>query len=369
MKRACILFVLMTLPVLQLAQTRQTTPAADEAVRRTPRTAFNDGDFLEFDFPSLHIGIAEYEEGPTGATVFYFPKGAAAATDVRGGSPGTTNTDWLELGYEGLGLDAICFAGGSWYGLEASSGVRAELLASKRLNPFEEVANVAGAIVYDFPGRMNVVYPDKELGRAALRAARPNRFLLGARGAGRNVTVGKFIGREFSERAGQGAAFRQVGATKVLVFTVVNSLGAIVDRQGRTVRGLRDPQTGARLTQADALRRMTARAEASSNVAPPTDARKPMPANTTLTLVVTNQKLDYWQLKRLSVQVHAAMGAVIQPFQMQADGDVLFAATTGEVENPRLPLNALATLAAEAAKDAVLSSIPRESESQPNGRR
>ena len=142
---------------------------------------------------------------------------------MRGGAPGTTNTDWLQLGYEGPGLDAICFAGGSWYGLEAASGVRAELLATKEKNPFEGVANVAGAIVYDFPGRTNTIYADKELGRSALRAAQPNRFPLGARGAGRFVTVGKYVGREFREQAGQAA--RSVGgATKIAVFTVVNAL-------------------------------------------------------------------------------------------------------------------------------------------------
>ncbi|MDQ3258284.1 MAG: P1 family peptidase [Acidobacteriota bacterium] len=355
--------MLISLP----AQTTVTLPSDDGVNKLTPRTSF-EGAQLEFNFPSLQIGVAEYEEGPTGATVFYFPKGAAATVDVRGGAPGTTNTDWLQLGYGGLGLDAICFAGGSWYGLEAASGVRAELLATKTKDPFTEVANVAGAIVYDFPGRMNTIYADKELGRAALRAARPNRFPLGARGAGRFVSVGKYIGSNYREQSGQGGAFRQSGATKIAVFTVVNSLGAIVDRQGRVVRGLRDPQTGARLSPAEAMRRLIERAELPVT-APTPETQKPMPTNTTLTLVVTNQKLEYWQLRRLAVQVHTSMGRVIQPFQMQADGDVLFAATTGEVENARLPLGTLALLTSEAAYDAVLSSIPREPEFRPGARR
>ncbi len=350
-------------PVLPVAQTGPPATSTNDLARPTLRTP-SDGDFLEFDFPSLYVGTAEYEEGPTGATVFYFPKGAVAAVDVRGGAPGTTNTDWLQLGYGGLGLDAICFAGGSWYGLEAASGVRAELLATKTKNPFEEVANVAGAIVYDFPGRANTVYADKELGRAALRAARPNRFPLGARGAGRFVTVGKYLGRDYSERAGQGGAFRQVGVTKIAVFTVVNALGAIVDREGKTMRGLRDPRTGARLSQADATRLLIERAAPLPKPAPTPAAHKPMPSNTTLTIVVTNQKLEHWQLRRLAVQVHSSMGRAIQPFQMQGDGDVLFAATTAEVENSRLALNTLAILASEAAHDAVLSSIPRETGSR-----
>ena len=52
-----------------------------------------DGPSLDFDFPEMRIGVAEYEEGPTGTTVFYFPEGVKAAVNTRGGSPGTLNTD------------------------------------------------------------------------------------------------------------------------------------------------------------------------------------------------------------------------------------------------------------------------------------
>ncbi|MBD3334877.1 MAG: 6-aminohexanoate hydrolase, partial [Candidatus Eisenbacteria bacterium] len=47
-----------------------------------PTTSF-DGPALSFDFPAFHVGVAEYEEGPTGCTVFYFPQGATAAVDIR----------------------------------------------------------------------------------------------------------------------------------------------------------------------------------------------------------------------------------------------------------------------------------------------
>jgi 6-aminohexanoate-oligomer endohydrolase len=84
-----------------------------------PKTEF-DEPILRFDFPSIHIGVAEYELGKTGCTVFYFPKGAIAAVDIRGGSPGTimAGDAWV---------DAICYAGGSLYGLEAATGVRLTL--------------------------------------------------------------------------------------------------------------------------------------------------------------------------------------------------------------------------------------------------
>jgi L-aminopeptidase/D-esterase-like protein len=171
-----------------------------------------EGRALEFDFPALRVGVADDPRGPTGVTVFWFPARVSAAVDVRGGAPGTAETDLLRLGYEEPTVDAIVFAGGSAYGLEASAGVRAELLATgERGTGFDRVAVVPSAIVYDWGGRNNAHYPDAELGRAALRAARSGHFPLGAHGAGSHVSVGKYFGPRYRERAGQGGAFRQVG--------------------------------------------------------------------------------------------------------------------------------------------------------------
>ena len=189
------IIVALLLALLSMAPSDEGGPRlGDGQVPLEPRTAF-DGPALVFDFDSILIGTAEYEEGPTGTTVFAFPKRATVAIDVRGGGPGTTGSDILRLGYETPFVDAIVFAGGSAYGLEAADGVRAELLTTgKRGTGFDDVAIVPGAIVFDFLGRTNSVYPDKHLGRASLRAARPGRFFQGARGAGRHVSVGKYFG-------------------------------------------------------------------------------------------------------------------------------------------------------------------------------
>ena len=205
----------------------------------TPRTSF-DGPALEFDFPGLEIGVAEYDEGPTGCTVFHFPQGAASSIDVRGGSPGVSGA-----GYELI--TAICLAGGSLYGLEAAAGVASELLARREYRTgWMDIPIVAGAIIFDWGRRDNAVYPDKELGRAALRAAREGIFPLGPHGAGRSASVGKVFDYEEGEPAGQGGAYRQVGSTKVAVFTVVNAIGAIFDRDGAVVRGHYDRGSGVR---------------------------------------------------------------------------------------------------------------------------
>jgi 6-aminohexanoate-oligomer endohydrolase len=296
-----------------------------------PLTEFT-GPALEFDFPGLRIGAAEYEEGPTGCTVFHFASGAMIERDVRGGSPGLFgDLDWV---------DAICLAGGSLYGLEACTGVAAELFAQRDYDTgWGAIADVTGAIIFDYGPRENAVYPDKELGRAALRAAREGHFPLGQRGAGRSATVGKTFGFEHAEPGGQGGAFRQLGDTCVAVFTVVNAVGAVVDRDGNVVRGHFHQPTGARRALVEGIEaRVTG-------------------GNTTLTVVVTNQQLDRWLLRQLGRQVHTSMARAIHPFHALTDGDVLFAATTNEVENDALDSLTLGVVASELAWDAVLAAV------------
>src|SRR6266508_2868701 len=273
-----------------------------------------DGPALEFDFPGLRIGVAEYEEGPTGCTVFHFTGGAMLERDVRGGSPGLFgDLDWV---------DAICLAGGSLYGLEACTGVAAELFAQRGYDTdWMSIAAVAGAIIFDWGPRDNAVDPDKDLGRAALRASREGRFPLGRRGAGRSATVGKTFGFEYAEPGGQGASFRRLGPTSLAVFTIVNAVGAVVE-------GIEARVTG-----------------------------EPPPGNTTLTVLATNQKLDRELLRQLGRQTHASMARAIHPFHALTDGDVLFAATTNEIENEALDSVTLGVLASELAWDAVLSAV------------
>ena len=125
------------------------------------------------------------------------------------------------------------------------------------------------------------------------------------------------------------------------VFTVVNAVGAIIDRQGRVVRGSLDPSTGERLRVADA-----------GLPAPPP------PGNTTLTVVVTNQILGGWSLRQLARHVHSSMARAIEPLHTISDGDVLYAVTTNEIPHDKgLNEYVLGVLASETAWDAVLASF------------
>lgn len=306
-----------------------------------PVTEF-DGPALEFDLAGVEVGVAEYEEGPTGCTVFRFPEGAALSVDIRGGANGVVGADY---GF----THAICLAGGSLPGLEAAAGVSAVLHEDLRgplrwggASPFRLVS---GAILFDFARRDTAVYPDHALGSAAARAARPGWFPLGGRGAGRSAAVGKFLyGDEGAEPGGQGAAFRQLDGTRVLVCSAVNAVGGIVDRDGTVVRGHLSPRDGLRHRALDAI-------EAGARPAPPPRGR-----NTTLTVVVTNARMNERELRQFGRMVHTSMARAIDPFHTTTDGDVLFAVSTGEVEST-IAADALGLAAGETAWDAVLAAV------------
>ncbi len=313
-------------------------PLSNDALLLEPQTTFG-GPALTFELPGLAIGVAEYAEGPTGCTVFKFGHSAVGAVDIRGGAHATLYTEALHNG-EGK-LDAVCLAGGSFYGLEAATGVAAELLAQRAYSPhWGNIALVSGAIIYDYGPRDNAIYPDAALGRAALKAAQPGVFPLGPRGAGRSATVGKWLQKPYrSEHAGQGGAFREIEGVKVAVFTVVNAVGAIVDREGRVVRGSLNLDTGERPRVADA-------------------GLPPPPGNTTLTVVVTNQILGGWSLRQLARHVHTSMARAIEPLHTISDGDVLYAVTTNAIpQDEGLNEYVLGVLASETAWDAVLASF------------
>jgi L-aminopeptidase/D-esterase-like protein len=338
-----------------------TLAAGEGRVTATPEPRIPaGGPALEFDFPGLRIGVAEYDEGPTGGTAFIFDAPVAVAVDVRGGAPGTMNTDALRLAYDTPFVRAITLAGGSSYGLAFAAGV-ADAIKETTPDPghWDNIAVVPGAIIFDLGGRrLSSVTPDAALGRAAVAAARPGRFPLGAHGGGRFAMQGWVFGS--GAHSGQGAAFRQVGPTKIAVFTIVNALGTVVDRQGRVVRCREQEWHGGDCgTIADRIARRTSKETAAAMVLPEGPITKGgLTENTTITLVVVNQKLPVWALQRLATEVHSSLARAIQPFSTERDGDTLFAATTAAVENPSLPPLDLSLIASEVAWDAVLASIP-----------
>lgn len=326
---------------------------SNDHLELTPITSC-DTPALTFDFPGLEVGVAEYDEGPTGCTVLHMPRGAALAVDVRGGSVGRCGDAYTWV-------HAICLAGGSLYGQEAIHGVTAELFARRGYGVgFDQFPLVAGAIIYDFGRRQNAVYPDKALGRAAVKSARPGWFPLGPRGAGRMASVGKVVPGHEGETTGQGAAFGRFGECRIAVFTVVNALGVIVNREGKPVRGGIVRSTGERrlaselLAESEMIGTWQAPADRKSTPEAPGDR---VGQNTTLTVLVTDARLGPHARQQLGRQVHSSMARAIQPFHTPLDGDILFTVTTDQVDLADPTGLRLGIAASELAWDAVLGSF------------
>ncbi|WP_262692835.1 P1 family peptidase [Kordiimonas aestuarii] len=316
---------------------------------------------LSYDWPILKVGTGSYEAGPTGVTVFQFDKKVLVAADVRGGGPGTVNAPYMDLGYNYAELDTVVFAGGSWYGLEAVTAVASALKDDgiRDGNVFSEDVNIAmsvGSIIFDFgTRRLNEIYPDKRLAQAAFRAAKTGTFPLGAYGAGRFAKSGGFFGcNAFS---GQGGAFKQVGDLKVAAFVIANPYGVITDRDGNAAACYTSdkwPEGDVKTTKL--MQGFPESRETGTAAVEETASAK----NTTVSLIVVNQKMDPADLKRLAVQVHTSMGRGIQPFATQFDGDVLYAVSTGELAEPAFMSPDLGVIASEVMWDALLRSVPAQ---------
>jgi L-aminopeptidase/D-esterase-like protein len=346
----------LTAGALALGSPVERRAALAQDAAETPSPQSPTGRVLDFDYPGLDIGVAAYPDIPTGCTVFNFaldrfPAGVMLELDARGGAT------WQSGAFDVV--NAISLAGGSVYGLEAAAGVAAELFAQ---GGYRDLMAVSGAVIYDVsvveePNgfRSQGIYPDKALGQAAVRAAVPGRFPLGNQGAGSGAYVGQWANFPHErERGGQGGAFRQIGPIKVAVFTVVNALGVIVDRQGQIVRGGLDQRTDVRTTpiqDAEAiLEGKAVRLQPEGRTLPGGLTR-----HTTLSVLVTNVAFPRELLRQLGRQVHSSMARAIQPFHTPDDGDVLFTVSTGEMASDDVDSTALGVVASELAWDAVLS--------------
>jgi L-aminopeptidase/D-esterase-like protein len=356
-----------TLAALLLAAFTVNSASGQAASQDSLQPVVNAGDKkLQFDWPMVKIGTGEYAEGPTGVTVFRFARRVLGAVDVRGGGPGTVNTDYLRLGYNLPEVDTVVFSGGSWYGLESTTAVNTALKDDgERSGNWDNIGLSVGAIIYDFGDRrLNEIYPDKRLAQAALRAAQPGVFPLGGQGAGRSARTGQFFG--CNVHSGQGGAYRQVGPVKIAAFTVVNAFGVVTDREGKVVAcnpGANWPQP---LRPSDLLKGMPDSRKPGWQ--PPKEAGR----NTTISLIVVNQTLEPALLQRIAVQVHTSMARGLQPFATEYDGDVLYAISTGEVDDKTpgaLASVDLGVIASEVMWDAILSSVPEQPKPfQPNKR-
>lgn len=252
----------------------------------------------------------------TGTTVVLLPDGACAGVDVRGGGPGTRETDLLAPVATLQTAHAICLTGGSAFGLAAADGVMAELEA-RRIGlaitgpPAGVVPLVPAAVIFDL-GRGGVFTnrPDAGFGRRAARAARTRPFPTGAVGAGTGARSGGMQG-------GIGAASTVLDdGTVVAALAVVNSAGSVFD-----------PSTGLPWQPGSVrLRRPPARERQAlmRHLAAPTPS-----LNTTIGVVATDATLTKAECAKFAAVAHDGLARAVRPVHSLFDGDTIFSVATG----------------------------------------
>ena len=291
----------------------------------------------------------------TGTTVVLAPEGGAvAAVDVRGGGPGTKETDALDPRNVVQRIDAIVLTGGSAYGLDAASGVMAWLEERGRgvrvgPDPAHVVPVVPAACVFDLGrGGDFRARPDAATGRAAVEAAarEPGGPVpQGGVGAGTGAVVGQLKGG-----VGTASTVLDSGVT-VAALVVANAAGSAVDPETGVLYGelfggrVRYPEPE---VHEAALRRL---AEVAARHAAP-------PLNTTLAVVATDAALSRAQAQKLAGTAHDGIARAVRPVHLLSDGDTVFTLATGARPlDPADPLALNEVLAAGA--DTVTRAIVR----------
>ncbi|HEX6988781.1 MAG TPA: P1 family peptidase [Bacillota bacterium] len=276
------------------------------------------------DVPGVRLGHAGDPEGLTGCTVVLLDEPAVGAVDVRGGAPGTRETDLLAPGRLVDRVDAVLLTGGSAFGLDAAAGVMRWLADQGR--GFDagvaRVPIVPAAVLFDLGVGRSDARPDAAMGYEACRAAAAGvpDPAEGSVGAGLGATVGKALGIAGAMRGGVGSAsLRLPGGATVGAVVAVNCLGDVYDPDtGRRLAGTRDPRTGQPVDTAALLLS-----------AGPAAPAAPPPHNTTLAVVATDADLDPAGARRLAEMAHVGMARAIRPVHTQFDGDTVFAVATG----------------------------------------
>ena len=298
------------------------------------------------DVPGIRVGHWTDEEGGTGCTVVLCGAGGAVAgVDVRGSAPGTRETDLLAPKNTVQRVHAVCLAGGSAFGLAAADGVMRYLRDRKigiEVGP-ARIPIVPGAVIFDPPYRSAEAYPDSEAGYAACLDAEREGVELreGSVGAGTGATVGKLLGLPPS-KGGVGTAARRLGEVTVGALAVCNAAGDVVDEHGRLLAAGHGP----------AGELVSAWERLLDGGRPRGPARQL--SNTTLGVVATDAKLSKVQCQKLAELAQDALALAIRPVHTMADGDTVFALSTGERE---LDFMTLGVAAVTVLREAVERSV------------
>jgi L-aminopeptidase/D-esterase-like protein len=285
--------------------------------------------------PGIRVGHWTDPVGLTGCTVVLCPPGTLGSGEVRGGAPGTRETDLLRPGMTVNEVHAVLLTGGSAFGLAAADGVMRYL--EEQGIGFDtgaaRVPIVPGAVLFDLGVGDPKARPGPDAGYAACQNA-SEQVPEGNVGAGTGATVANLYGHHRAVKGGLGTESKQDGDVVVAALAAVNAWGEVLDEEGELLAAARpDPETN----------------------------ETPEMTSTTLVVVATNARLSKERAHLLSLAGHDGIDSAIRPAHTMWDGDTVFALATGEVDADQRALEALAMdVVAAAIRRAVLlaQSVP-----------
>jgi L-aminopeptidase/D-esterase-like protein len=313
------------------------------------------------DVDGILVGNEEDHRLRSGVSVVLCERPSVASVDVRGGAPGTRETDLLDPSCRVEHIDAICLSGGSAFGLSSTDGVMRWLRERGRGVAVADavVPIVPTAILFDLLNGGDKSWdwpPYRELAYEATGKAGRD-FALGNVGAGLGAKAGNLKGGLGSASAVDPSTGLQVGAVVAVNARGYTTMGDMPQfwawalEQGKEFGGLPPPAHGL------SLRVSHDRADLSHD---PADAARHDPrANTTIAVVATNARVDKASANRLAVMAQDGLARSIRPVHTPQDGDTVFVVATGthDLQVDHLTLAELGTLAADCLARAVARGV------------
>jgi L-aminopeptidase/D-esterase-like protein len=317
------------------------------------------------DVGDLRVGHAQDLEAGTGCTVILCPRGMVAAVDVRGGAPGTRETDCLDPANLIEHVHAVYLGGGSAFGLAGAEGVMRYLeeQGAGFDTGFGRVPIVPGAVLFDLNVGRSDVRPDADMGYRACLNARADEARQGNLGAGTGASVGKaagparmmkggigtaslaFGGQSATGQSatgqsatGQSATGQSAGELIVGALVALNCFGDVIDLAGGSIIAgtLRPDLRG--FADSSLLLASSGGTQIFSRL-----------TNTTLAVVATNAILTQAEAKRVAMMAHDGLARTIRPAHTLYDGDTVFCLAAGCIEADTSRVGAMAASALEHA--------------------
>jgi L-aminopeptidase/D-esterase-like protein len=281
-------------------------------------------------------------DAATGCTVVLTPEGGAVASgEVRGGGPGTRESDRLSPLVSATHVHAILLTGGSAFGLAAADGVIRWLEERGRghWTPAGIVPLVPSAVIYDLLTGDASRRPGLDDGYAACEAAAPE-VALGSVGAGTGAAVGKLFGRGRAVKAGVGFAVQELPqGPQMAALAVVNAFGDVLGEDGVVLAGARG-ENGAFLNTTAFIRTHELQLP-----------REPLADSTTLVCLLTDAVLTKAECAIVAKMAHAGMARAVDPVHSAFDGDMVFVLASGSA--PAVDANVAGVIAASLTAEAI----------------